>query len=237
MNKLALILAAAALCAAPGSAGPMPAADHLEPVMSATEARAIADRNADVEIVLFKEAFASNVLARVRVYVLPGGYEEMIFLTGAADGYRLVNLYSSESIWWFAGPRIQRRDRTPEPLPDPSKAVVLRGEIAISPELAKQIIADWKRLLQQTRYETEHSFAYDGIRYTLSMQDATGWYAGEIWNPYDLPVIGAMAKAVDSMMMYCPYGETSAEKCTKPDAAGIEEMIRQLTQALDKQKQ
>lgn len=237
MNKLALLLAVAAvLIDAPCKAGVMPAADHLEPVLSATQAAARDDKSAEVEQILFKEAFGPGVLARARVYVLPGGYEEMAFITETSGVFHLINLYSYQSITWFSMKHIQRKGAPPEEPPNPHKALVVRGEISISPGLAKSITATWKRLLLQTRYETEHGFAHDGIRYTLSMEDDSGAYAGEIWNPYEFPVIGAMAVTVDAMMMYCPYGEPSASKCTLPDARGIAAQLTKLNNALDAQK-
>jgi len=235
MNKLVLIFAAA-LCASASNAGPGVIADHLEPVMSATQAAATGNREADVELTLFKEAFGSNVRARARLYVLPGGYENMMFITENDGEFRLVDLFVARGIDWYAYPPIQRLSGPAIPQPDAHKANVVRSETAISPDLAKAIISDWKRLLLKTRYETGHRIGMDGIRLVLSMEDETGAYAGEAWDPYEFPTLAAMSAVAQDMIMYCEVGATTTGECVVPDLKLLPHDLEELTKELDASK-
>lgn len=242
MNKLALLVAAAAFAAIPAYAGGyypgayrFPVEDHLEPVMTATQAAVMADKRAAVELILFKEAFADNVRARVRVYILPpGGYETMTFVTEDKGIYHLVYLYSWQSIQAFAFPlRFSKKGDSPEPPPDPHKAVVLRKKVAISPALAMAIITDWKKLLLQTRYATKHHAGFDGWTITLSMEDETGAFAGQTWTPgAELPVLDALQTVAFDMMMTCGFGNPTLDQCTVGNTAQLEKDVGDLTKAL-----
>jgi hypothetical protein len=240
MNKLALILAAAVLAAVPASAGGyfpgagrFPVEDHLEPVMTATQAAVIDDKSAAVELILFKEAFADNVRARIRTLITPAFYETMTFVTEDNGSYHLVYLYSERWIGEYVFPPITGLGHPPQPLPDPQEATVIRNEVTISPSLATAIIADWKKLLLLTRYSAKHHTAFDGAVMTLSMEDETGVFAGQTWSPgYDLPILNALQTAAFDMVMFCGYGKPTLDQCIVADTATLEKDVDELTKVL-----
>lgn len=233
MNKLALLFAAM-LVATPSRGGLFPVADHLEPDVTATQATIDGDKDAEIEGIVFKEAYGPNVKMRIRIMVLPGGYEAATFVTKDASGYHMVYLYLPHvlSHYWLPGPRDPKTGIV-LPNPDPRSATIMRREVSIPSFLAVEIMADWKKLLLQTRYESKHYDGYDGARFVLSMEDETGRYAGQTWNPLDdLPILNALQSVAFDMTMSCGFGPALADQCVVADLPTLEKDVNELTKVL-----
>lgn len=229
------VFAACWIATTPSYCGPSPVTDNPEPVMSATHAVAFGDKRAEVELILFKDAFASNVRARVRVALLPGGFESMTFVTEKDGAYKLVYLYSQHLIGHYAMPAPTHFGASPKPPPDPKSATVIRKQINISSSLAFKLITSLKKLLLQTKYQTNHQWAFDGSDVTISMEDETGEYAGHFWDPVDsLPRLQAMHTVATDLAMACGFDPKAKDPCEFADLATLKMDVDALAKVLGK---
>jgi hypothetical protein len=203
--------------------------------MSATRAAATGNKSAEVEQILFKDAFGPDVHARVRVTVLPSGYESMAYVTEKDGAYKLFYLYSQHLISHYATPTPRRYGARPELVPDPKKATVIRKQINISLSLATKLITSLKTLLLQTKYQTKHHMVFDGSDVTISLEDETGEYSGHFWDPVDeFPRLQAMHAVATDLTMACGYDPKVMDRCEFADMATLKKDVDALSRTLGK---
>ena len=209
-----------------------PDEDHLDPLTPPKLAAARGDKEAVIEQMVFKDAFAANVRARVRMDILPGFSEITSYITEDKGHYRLVSLWSQTPIIMIVYPPIHRRGVPPDPPIDPRKVKLVRDAIDLPPALAREIIADWKDALVWAVPTTRGHLGSDGTSFYFSMEDTSAAYAGFTRSSDGLPVLDALEALAMDMAIYCEYGATSVDKCYWKGTDELANDAKELTRAL-----
>jgi hypothetical protein len=203
-----LVLFSISLLFATAPAAPNKGGQHLEPVNAPIYwgvEQAVIDQS------VYKEAFGPDVLIRVRQTSAGPGPEddEMLLMKRTGSSYRIVHLKSpvllvkyGESFirQWGAPENAATRMRYPR---DYRKLKVSRCEIQIPPSVAEGVLAAWRGVLLQTRYDEEPWRGMDGAWAEFAMRDKMQELEGRIWSPDDNSQPGMLWHLADLMSDHC----------------------------------
>ncbi len=196
MKKLALLFAAAALCATSAMAQEnapraprviqAPAPDRLT-VIRAPEIDFFAEHDAMLHQ-WFKEVYADDV--RIRMVALPSfSSNYAIGLKGSDRGYRVVYLI--------------RHLLPPATASGQPGVKVERCEAEIDASRASRIIETWRRMLVDVIPHEDRRTGLDGTLYEFSMRGGNREFKGQTWSPDEGTRPARLAEIADTMTRYC----------------------------------
>jgi hypothetical protein len=188
MKRTAIVLAIALSAGGLSAALAAEKVDHLEPYWSALGTE-LSDHRKLVIRTVFHDAWDRDILLRMHSDDGALGAEEYVIALKSQNGkYSVVNFHTSHRLgsYWFAPPlplqmgpkKIPPMEPTPKDYRDIKPT---RCEIAVTPGLAKRIVATWQSALMETRYyEEEPRPPVDGGWYEFSMENNDQTLAGTI---------------------------------------------------------
>lgn len=169
------------------------AADHLVPEESQFTGIFLPQYYGKV-LEVYSETNDENVIARTIVF--PSfSPEYALAIKKEDDKYVVVHLQTKNQVWSGYNETENGRDYN-----------VNRCEKVINSDLAKRILAIWKIMLLNTKYNEDPISGLDGTTYHFSMRSHNryGWsFAGKAWSPEENSKVGLYVDISDRLISFC----------------------------------
>lgn len=228
---LGLALAATALPAAPGLAS-----DHLVPEHAGLESYRATEQ------AVLKAAFDPSV--RVRAVAEPSfSLEFAVGVREQTDGFKIFFLQPSRQLWNYTTLQMMKDGRIrvykPDGSPgtqeaierqkarlpaDPKMLPMSRCEASVSPALARELIEDWRLMLERVAPKDDNVTIMDGETIRFAMGD--GGATGETQSPDAASQPGMLVAVVYAMRDYCRTPTPDGLSALEQRAGALRDRLR-----------